>query len=220
MLDDHHGRLVELFHQLQRRIGIEVVVVRHGFSVQGGRTRHGGLARPRFTIERALLVRILAVSQEVGPFIMQRQHRWKSFSVRGLSLQVAGDQAVVARRMLKDFRRQLAPELGRHRAGFERVQHTGVIGRVHQDQHLVMIFCGGAQHRGATDIDVLDRVLNRAVRSRDRLLERIEIDRQHVDGIDPVPLHLGHVRGVAAATEQSSVDFRVQRLDPTVQDFR
>ena len=122
--------------------------------------------------------------------------------------------------MLKDFRRQLAPELGRHRAGFERVQHPSVIRRVHQDQHIFMIFCGGTEHGRTTDVDILNRVLNCTIRFGDRLLERIEIDHDHIDGADPVLLHLGHVLRDTTAGEQPSVDFGMQRLDPTIQDFR
>ena len=81
-----------------------------------------------------------------------------------------------------------------------------------------VILGGGAQHGGAADVDVFDRLLAGAIRTRHGLLERIEVDHQQVDGGNAVFLHDGVVD--AAAAEQSAVNTRMQGLDATVHDFR
>jgi hypothetical protein len=48
----------------------------------------------------------------------------------------------------------------------------------------VIVLRRGAQHRRAADVDVLDRVLEAAVRIGDRRLERIEVDDDEVDRLD------------------------------------
>ena len=81
-----------------------------------------------------------------------------------------------------------------------------------------MILRGGTHHRRPADVDVLDRIFERAIRLRDRRSERIEIDDEQIDRLDAV---LPHDRIVdAAAAEQAAVNLRMQRLDAAVHDFR
>ena len=136
-----------------------------------------------------------------------------------LPCEVAGDQIVIAGRVLKHLRGQLLPECGCHRTGFERVQHPGVVAGIHDHQHVRVIFGGGTQHGRTTDINVLDGLFKGAIGFGDGGFEWIEIDHEDVNGADRMLLHLGNVLEVAATAQQSTVDFGMQRLDPPVQNF-
>ncbi len=103
----------------------------------------------------------------------------------------------------------LAIHLGEHRAVIERIDHDG---------DAVMVLRRGAHHRRAADVDVLDRVLERAARLGDRRRERVQVDDDEVDRLDAVLAH--HCVVGAAAAEQAAVDLRVQCLDPAVHDLR
>ena len=65
VLDDGHGRLGEVMRRPPRRVGIDVVVVRHRLAVQllrGGQARRLGLGH----VEGGTLVGVLAVTQYLG----------------------------------------------------------------------------------------------------------------------------------------------------------
>ena len=81
-----------------------------------------------------------------------------------------------------------------------------------------MVLGGGADHRRAANVDVLDAV--RVVGAGgDGRLERVKVDRDQVDRADIMRRHRRLVAGVTAPGEQAAVDFRMQRLDPAVHDF-
>ncbi len=62
VLDDHAGWLIELFHALQRRIGIGNVVIGERFTLQLGSGCHGSFFDILFYIEGSLLVAVFAVA--------------------------------------------------------------------------------------------------------------------------------------------------------------
>ena len=62
-----------------------------------------------------------------------------------------------------------------------------VVGGVDQNQHGREVLGGGADHSGAADVDVLQRVQERCVRPAHRLNKRIEVAYDHVDGAYAVP---------------------------------
>ncbi len=77
-----------------------------------------------------------------------------------------------------------------------------------------------AQHRWAADVDHLDRVgLRRSAAARD-LLERIEVDADEIERLDPVLLERGDVFGLVAAGEDARVDARVERLHAPAEHLR
>ena len=92
-----------------------------------------------------------------------------------------------------------------------------VVGGSTIDRDAIVILGRGAHHRRTADVDVLDRVLVRAVRLSRRSRERIEIDDQQVDRLDAVRRHDRVVD--AAAAEQAAVHLRMQRLDAAVHDL-
>ena len=80
-----------------------------------------------------------------------------------------------------------------------------------------MILRRRAQHRRATDVDVLDRVIKGAIGFGDGGLERIQVHYQQVDRRDPVFGH--HLVVQSLATEQAAVNSWMQGLDAAVHDF-
>jgi hypothetical protein len=77
-----------------------------------------------------------------------------------------------------------------------------------------------AQHGRAADVDVLDRVFQRALILGHGLLEGVQVDHHHVDLRDAVLFQLGHVLREIAARQDAAVHFRVQGLDAAVEHFR
>src|SRR5699024_5299244 len=97
-------------------------------------------------------------------------------------------------------------------------EYPGIVAGIDHQSHEGVVFVGGAQHGLAADIDGFDGRGKIAIRTRHGLLERVQVDHHHIDGVDAL---FGHDRVVgAAAGENAAVDFRVQRLDAAGHDFR
>jgi hypothetical protein len=109
---------------------------------------------------------------------------------------------------LRSHRALRAPEL---------VEHRHVLAGVGDDDDAVMVLGGASDHARATDIDVLDGLLEGDARPGDGLLERVERHRHEVDGTDAVGLERRHVLRPLAAREDAPVDLRVERLHPPVE---
>ena len=81
-----------------------------------------------------------------------------------------------------------------------------------------MILRCGTNHRRTADVDILDRIVDRRVIARDRLLKGIEIHGKQVDRLNAVFIH--HRLVGPAPAQQPAVNHRVQRLDAAVHDLR
>ncbi len=112
VLDNGDRALVIFFRQFEGRIRVEEVVVRHRLPVQNLPARHRRLIGVEFAIERALLVRILSVPQRLRQLELHRKDLGKLYGsllpALHLFFEIARNQAVIARRMLKHFHGQLA----------------------------------------------------------------------------------------------------------------
>src|SRR5690606_20231289 len=103
-------------------------------------------------------------------------------------------------------------------------QDARIVGRVDDYRDATgfgaVVLGSGAQHGGAADVDVLDRVLEGAVGFRDGFTEGVQVDHQHVDAVDAVFLQGAHVLVAVAAGQQAAVNLRVQRFYAAVENFR
>ena len=99
--------------------------------------------------------------------------------------------------------------------GLEIGQHGGVVGGFDHDGDVGVVLGGGADHRGAADIDVLDAVVI-GLAGGDGRLERVEVDDEQVDRRDAVAEHRGLVLGMRADGEQAAMHLGMQRLDAAV----
>ncbi len=97
---------------------------------------------------------------------------------------------------------------------------AGVVGNAGDDGDVFKVFGGGADHGGAADVDVLDEVAEGDAGLGGGFLKGVEIDDDHVDGLDVVLGDGGFVFGVAADVEQAAVDLGMKGLDAAVEHLR
>ncbi len=183
--------------------------------------RHPGedvAAQPVLRVERRPLVRVLAVGEVELLLVGDRQ-------VLGEVLiggrEPAADRGVVARRLGEGLVGQPVPGRGRDLAarllqlGADRVVGLGF----DHHRHALVVLRRGADHRRSADVDVLDRHVGVDVELGHRVLERVEVDADEVDRLDPLALEHRHVVGIVAPRQQRRVQPRVQRLHPTAEDL-
>ncbi len=104
--------------------------------------------------------------------------------------------------------------------GLQLLDQGGIVGDAGDDGHVFKVLGGGADHGGAADVDVFDQMAEGDAGLRGGLLEGIEIDHHHVDGLDAVGGDGGFVLRVAANVEQAAMDAGVQGLHAAVQHLR
>ena len=228
MLDDDAGDLagcrLECLDAFPRRIRVGDVVVRQLLALQlqvtGDRTGN----RFGFTVERGALVWVLAIAQifDLVEGELQPRREIAPLVVCVETGQVVGDCAVVAGRVSERFSCQVeARAIGKRAVRLQFSQHRRIVGWVGNDAYaplLVAVVLGsGAHHGRTTDVDVLDRFVERTVRLGDGLAERVEIDDQKIDAIDADSSDRIEVRGQVAPRQQAPVYLGVQSLDPTVE---
>ena len=120
--------------------------------------------------------------------------------------------------MAEDLLGERKARLGRHFAlGADFLEHARVVDRVDDHGHRLVVLGRRTDHRGAADVDVFNGKLKGAVRTRDRLLERIEVHADDVDRVDAVVGDGLHVLGHRAAREDAGVNVRIKRLDAAVE---
>ncbi|MNS60777.1 hypothetical protein D3C72_937880 [compost metagenome] len=226
MLDDDTGRRIELAHAFPCRIGIGQVVVAQFLALQllegGQRARH----RMQVAVERATLVRVLAVAQvhhlhEGGIHLRRVLGTRRHGSVGGGDgRQVVADRRVVLGDAVERGYRESETGAGRQLAivGVERGQQFGVLRRVGSHRHAGEVLGRRAQHRRTADVDVLHRIGQGAVGLGGDRFERIQVQHQQIDGADAVLGHHGVIQ--AGTAQQAAVHHRMQGLDPAIHHFR
>ena len=198
MLYDHARGLGEGFHALPRRIGVGNIVERELLALQLCE-RCDGAGDLRFvTIERRELMRVLAVTQvlDLGRLPVPAFGKGPHGARRIARSQVIADRAVVG---------------GRMREGLDRVD---------DDPDVRVILRRGADHGRPADVDVLNRIVQRAAGFRNGFTERIEIDDDEIDRRNAVLGERLPVRRQVASRQDAAVHLRVQGLDAAVEHLR
>ena len=190
--------------------------------MQEFRGRHA-VTGPWPRVQGRALVRILAVTQHVGPPPEGTRHARPAGIERDLVWGVGGrvpgrDREIVGRGLGKRLGGQGASLIQREPSFGQRREHVGVPGRLDDDGHRAMVLGGGPDHRGAADVDLLDAPLRRGA-GRDRRLERVQVGHQELERLDPELPQLRLVLGVRGIREQARVHPGVQGLHPAVQAF-
>lgn len=169
-------------------------------------------------VERGRLVRVLAVAQDVlareGVAEELGQARVAVGGVVGR--EPGGDSDVVGGGVLERLGGEPLAGGQVEAAGLDRGEDVGVPLGAGDDGDRRVVLGGGADHRGATDVDLLDALVVGGARG-DRLLERVEVHHDQVEGLDA---ELGELLAVGVETEvgeDAGVDAGVQRLDAAVQ---
>jgi hypothetical protein len=220
VLHHHRRRGIELLRQRQGGVEVEEVVERDLLPLEdeGGGER-GALVGE--AVEGRRLVRVLAVAQGAHPLRVDREVAGESLGapVAGAGREPCGDHAVVAGGVGEGLDREIvAPRLVGS-AGGERLEHRRVVGGLADHGHVPPVLGGGAQQRRAADVDLLDRLGERAPGARRGDRERVEVHGDDVDGDDSVAGEDLEVVGDVAAGEDAAVDGGVQGLHPTAEDL-
>ena len=92
------------------------------------------------------------------------------------------------------------------------LEHTRVLRCIGHDGHKRVILGGTAQHAGPTNVDVLDRIVTRAVCFRNNCFKRIENHADKIDGFNRVLSHRSCVLRIGSHSKQPAVHFGVQGL--------
>ena len=226
VLDDNAGRFGEALDAFQRGVGVCNVVVGQLFALQLGGGGDAGLGRCCFLVEGGGLVRVFAVAHVLHfdeLAVEGAREGGAVFCAQGVAglldgTQVVGNHAVVGRSVLERLQGQIKALGVGQATALERVEDAAVVAGVDHDGNVFVVLGGAADHGRAADVDVLDGVRQGAAGLCYRSGEGVEIDYDHVDGLDAMLGHNGAVD--VTATQDAAVDFRVQGLDPAVHHFR
>ena len=167
------------------------------------------------SVERGLLVRVLAVAERLEPGQGPLQSRTEHLTRSILLQQVLGNCGVVPADMLEDLGGQATAQ-DRVVLTIDCTDDSRVVARIDYDPDVLVALGGRPDHRRPTDVDLLHRGVHRDVPRSDRLSERIQIHRHQIDGTVSMLSERGHVIGVRPSGQQPGVDRRMQRLHSAV----
>ena len=173
-------------------------------------------------------MRVFAVAQILHFYVARVELRWVG-QTHGLVLQpLAG---VDGRQIVADGAVVLADAIKRrHRQGKACIwadlalrtplgEQAGILRGVGEHRHIAPVFGRAAHHGRATDVDVFDRVFQRAVGACHRGFKRIKVHHQHVDGVNALLGQGLHVGGHIAPRQQTAVHVGMQRFDAAIEHF-
>ena len=132
------------------------------------------------------------------------------------------DRFIISGSGQKSFDRKLFPDRQGRLAVvlFDLFQYRFVVGGIGNDRHGPIIFGRAPQHRGPTNVDLFDRLLDLHVRPSDRTLKRIEVHDDQIDRLDLILRCLSLVFRVVPEVEQTAVHPRMEGFQASVQDLR
>ena len=198
-----------------RSVGVQGVDVGELDAVKAVRADHTA-AGGRRGVEGGALVGVLAVAE--GLDLTEAEGELIAEGV--VAPKPAGDEGVVQGDVLKRLRCQCATLLRRQSAASQSLRHPPVVCGIGQDDDEGVVLGRSPQQRGATDVDVLQGVLQGHVGLGDGGLERVEVHRHEVDGLEAAEGELGGVVGHVPPGQDAGVDHGVEGLDPPVQHLR
>ena len=104
--------------------------------------------------------------------------------------------------------------------GFEFFGEGGIVGDTGDDGNVFEVLRSRANHGRTADVDVLYKVTEGYAGLGGCFFEGVEIDHNHIDGLDFVSRDSGFMFGIAADVEQSPMDSGMQRLYAAIEHFR
>ncbi len=215
VLDDRAGHaLGPRLHRGHGGIDVEQIVERQLFPMQLLQ-----IPQPRLVgdVQGGALMRILPVAQRLRA--VQHECESRRESVLALLREIRGDPRIVGSRVGEHLGREAAAPLGRRAAVRQLRQDAVVVLGIDDHDHRFVVLCGRAQHGRPADVDLLDRLREGHVRSADRLLERIKVDRDQIDRRDVVRRHGRDIPGMVAAGQKAAVHLGVQRFQAAIHNF-
>ena len=170
-------------------------------------------------VERGVLVRVLAVAQHRGAVPRGADPGGEAGAVGAVGVGVAHPRRhvhVVGRGVHEGLRREPLALLEREAAAAHGIQHVVVGRRVGDHGDARVVLGRRADHGGAADVDLLDALVGAGPRGHGGG-ERVEVDHDQLERLDPEVGELGDVVGLAGVGEDAGVHPRVQRLDPALE---
>src|SRR5580765_2065521 len=121
--------------------------------------------------------------------------------------QVRSDGSIVAGCEIESLASQRKSRLKRktNRIPFQFLQYPVIVSRVDDNSHIPEVFRRRADHRGSTDFDILDYLVELDPRFRSRFFKGIEVDDHEVDWADLLLGHLPLMAWVFSDSEQSTM---------------
>ena len=221
MFDNRNGwaiRRVKLGNQFKRGIGVVDVVVGQFLALMLGRRRNA-LTAGAIGIKRSRLVGIFTVTHRLlisasnGPKARRVEINRASHPCADGSIIGGGAAICSLRKFLAERQCGLAVvcvQLG---------QQRGVVLDISNHVHKRMVFGGRADHRRATNVDVL----NTGIKIRtlgDGFFKRVQVHDQQIDWADVMLGHRVHMRRQITTGQKAAMHNRVQRFNPTIHHLR
>ena len=238
VLDDGDGNARgEIPHGTPSSIGVNVIVVAHGLAAE-----LFGMGEPvlvqRIQVESCLLMRVLAIPQQMGAIprtrVCLREHGilignvvirrrlvgGDAFRLRPLFGRPLVDGRVIGGCVGESLGGEPATLLKAEPATvFDALGHQRIVSGIGNDGDCGAVLRRCANHGRATDIDFLDGV--RLIRTgTDGIRERIQVDHHQVERLDAQRLQLLDMRGVGHIGKDARMNVRIKGLDTAVKAFR
>ena len=218
VLDDGDARLLEVEGGATGRVGVNVVVVAHGLAMQLPSSGQTGLAGA--LVDRSSLVGVLAVAQRMDKLTSHADEGRHSLAGDPVaSGEPGGHRDVVGSGVGECSGCQDATLLAGVAALGQGSGEVLVLVRVGDDGNARVILGGRADHRRATDVDLLDALVEISP-ARHSLGEGVEVAHHEVERFD---VELGQLITMglqSAISKDAGVNLRVEGLDATVEALR
>ncbi|CAB4557033.1 unannotated protein [freshwater metagenome] len=163
-------------------------------------------------VERSLLVRVFAVSQNAGPLRRHRERRGEFFS----ATEPRRHGRIVRSRVSERRGSELSSKLQVGSTGTNGRNDLGVPRRLNHNGNVGVILCRRAHERWSADVNLLDHV-GIGCSGNDRLAERVEIHDDELEGANVKITQLLLVRFETQVGENAGVHSGVKCLHASVE---
>ena len=106
--------------------------------------------------------------------------------------------------------------IGKFAIFFQDIDAFALLGRIGNDSDVFIVFSRSTDHAGATNIDIFNSFCQGDARFGNRLLERIQVDYDQIDGGNAMIFHILDVGRIVTDGQNGTVDFRMKRLDTAI----
>ncbi len=219
MLHHHRSGPLEVHADVHGLVQVQDVVVGELLPMELLRLGDRGSGREWILVERGLLIRILPVSEILD--LLRRYREGVGEALPEPVEHLGRDHSIVVRCEDEGVRHELLVHLERQLAAQLQPVYDLVVLRGLGDHCDIFVVLGaGPYHAGAAYVDVLDDIFEGDALFQNGLLERIEVDDHHVDGLDALLGDGIHMLLDVPAGQDARVDLRMKRLDATLEHLR
>ena len=219
MLDDCDGGPIEVAYHSPSGVGVHEVVERQFPPMKlfgPGNAARCLLGRD---VQSPLLMGVFTVPQAGNFGEGQLQRVGQGTVALAAPVKVSRNRVIVQGNVMERFRRQAAAFLHAQTVSGHTFRHPGIVGRVNNDNDGREVLGGCAEHGGATDVDVLQRIIQGNIRVADGGDEGVQVDRHEINGLYTVLCQFCYMVCGLTAGQYAGVYDRMQGLNSPFQDF-